>query len=176
MSGSSVRCAHTTRSQTFKNTTHFVTAAHRERRRAQWKERNSDNAFDSAMFRSFRNVIRYHSSRQRACTAASAPRQLSNESTSTSYSQNHKDVTAPFHPSGDQPSAIAETLKLLKEQDRKFVSLRGATGTGKTFVMSELIRRLNRPTLVLAPNKVLAAQLCSEFKALFPRNAVECVT
>ena len=54
--------------------------------------------------------------------------------------------------------------------------LKGATGTGKTFVMSELIRRLNRPTLVLAPNKVLAAQLCSEFKALFPRNAVECVT
>ena len=54
--------------------------------------------------------------------------------------------------------------------------LKGATGTGKTFVMSELIRRLNRPTLVLAPNMVLAAQLCSEFKALFPRNAVECVT
>ena len=164
MSGSSVRCAHTTRSQTFKNTTHFVTAAHRERRRAQWKERNSDNAFDSAMFRSFRNVIRYHSSRQRACTAASAPRQLSNESTSTSYSQNHKDVTAPFHPSGDQPSAIAETLKLLKEQDRKFVSLRGATGTGKTFVVANVIAEHSKPVLVVVPNKTLAAQVARELR------------
>ena len=118
--------------------------------------------FDSAMFRSFRNVIRYHSSRQRACTAASAPRQP-NESTSTSYSQNHKDVTAPFHPSGDQPSAIAETLKLLKEQDRVIVSLRGA-GYGKTFVVANVIAEHSKPVLVVVPNKTLAAQVARELR------------
>ena len=82
---------------------------------------------------------------------------------------------APYAPSAEQEQAVVALQNGVERGEARMV-LKGATGTGKTFVMSELIRRLNRPTLVLAPNKVLAAQLCSEFKALFPRNAVECVT
>ncbi len=82
------------------------------------------------------------------------------------------DIQAPFAPAGHQPNAIAEVTEGfrsgLKEQ-----TLMGVTGSGKTNVMGWVIQELARPTLVLSPNKTLAAQLCAEFKRLFPNNAVE---
>jgi excinuclease UvrABC helicase subunit UvrB len=75
-------------------------------------------------------------------------------------------------PAGDQPRAIAEMLSHLREGVKHQVLL-GATGTGKTFAMANVIAELNIPTLVLAHNKTLAAQLYAEFKELFPKNAVE---
>ena len=81
-------------------------------------------------------------------------------------------VVSPFEPSGDQPEAIdaiANGIELgLDEQ-----TLQGVTGSGKTFTMAKVIERVQRPTLVLAHNKTLAAQLCAEFKEFFPNNAVE---
>ncbi|MBE9176316.1 excinuclease ABC subunit B [Synechocystis salina LEGE 06155] len=79
---------------------------------------------------------------------------------------------APFRPTGDQPTAIASLLNSLQEQ-HKFQTLLGATGTGKTFTMASVIAELGRPTLVLAHNKTLAAQLCNELRQFFPENAVE---
>lgn len=81
-------------------------------------------------------------------------------------------VVADFEPAGDQPRAIRETVELFESGSRNVVLL-GATGTGKTFVMAKVIEKLQRPTLVIAHNKTLAAQLCSEFKEFFPHNAVE---
>ena len=75
-------------------------------------------------------------------------------------------------PQGDQPKAIEEVVQRLKRPE-KFVTLLGVTGSGKTFTMAHVVARLQRPTLVVSPNKTLAAQLVSEFRALFPRNAVE---
>ena len=75
-------------------------------------------------------------------------------------------------PQGDQPKAIEEIVQRLKRPE-KFVTLLGVTGSGKTFSMAHVVARLQRPTLVVSPNKTLAAQLVSEFRALFPRNAVE---
>jgi excinuclease ABC subunit B len=80
-------------------------------------------------------------------------------------------LVAPFKPTGDQPEAIAKLLDGLKKGERH-QTLLGATGTGKTFTMANLIATLNRPTLVIAHNKTLAAQLCSEFRSFFPENAV----
>ncbi|MBW2335152.1 MAG: excinuclease ABC subunit UvrB [Deltaproteobacteria bacterium] len=77
-----------------------------------------------------------------------------------------------FEPTGDQPQAIAKLCQNLLKGKRHNVLL-GVTGSGKTFTMAHVIARLNKPTLVLAPNKTLAAQLYSEFKQLFPNNAVE---
>ena len=81
-------------------------------------------------------------------------------------------LTAPYSPTGDQPTAIAGLVEGLscglKEQ-----TLLGVTGSGKTFTMANVIKEVNRPTLVLTHNKTLAAQLCSEFKEFFPHNAVE---
>ncbi|AIE73471.1 MULTISPECIES: excinuclease ABC subunit UvrB [unclassified Synechocystis] len=79
---------------------------------------------------------------------------------------------APFRPTGDQPTAIASLINSLQEQ-HKFQTLLGATGTGKTFTMASVIAELGRPTLVLAHNKTLAAQLCNELRQFFPENAVE---
>ncbi len=79
---------------------------------------------------------------------------------------------APFQPTGDQPTAIAALTKSLQGQ-HKFQTLLGATGTGKTFTMASVIAELGRPTLVLAHNKTLAAQLCNELRQFFPENAVE---
>ncbi len=79
---------------------------------------------------------------------------------------------APFTPTGDQPEAIAALTQGLLDGDR-FQSLMGVTGSGKTFTMANIIANVNRPTLVLAHNKTLAAQLCTEFKEFFPENAVE---
>ncbi|MEE1126092.1 MAG: excinuclease ABC subunit UvrB [Acutalibacteraceae bacterium] len=77
-----------------------------------------------------------------------------------------------YQPTGDQPQAIDTICKSI-EQGNKEQTLLGVTGSGKTFTMANIIARENRPTLVLAHNKTLAAQLCSEFKEFFPENAVE---
>jgi excinuclease ABC subunit B len=81
-------------------------------------------------------------------------------------------VVAPFQPSGDQPAAIEELARRIRAGEKDVVLL-GATGTGKSATAAWLIERLQRPTLVLAPNKTLAAQLTSEFRELLPGNAVE---
>ncbi len=75
-------------------------------------------------------------------------------------------------PQGDQPQAIDEIVRRVTARE-KFVTLLGVTGSGKTFTMAQVIERLQRPTLIVSPNKTLAAQLVSEFRALFPENAVE---
>ncbi len=80
-------------------------------------------------------------------------------------------VVSPYEPAGDQPKAIRELTEALQSGER-MVTLLGATGTGKTFTMAKVIEALQRPTLVMAHNKTLAAQLCSEFRELFPENAV----
>ncbi len=80
-------------------------------------------------------------------------------------------LVAPFTPTGDQPAAIGKLIKGL-ERGEKHQTLLGATGTGKTFTMANIIQHVQRPTLVLAHNKTLAAQLCSEFQGFFPDNAV----
>ena len=79
---------------------------------------------------------------------------------------------APFAPTGDQPQAIEDLVRGLEYGERE-QTLLGVTGSGKTFTMANVIARMNRPTLVLAHNKTLAAQLCSEFREFFPENAVE---
>jgi len=84
----------------------------------------------------------------------------------------HFELVAPFEPMGDQPQAIEELAGGL-EKGYMEQTLLGATGSGKTFTMAKVIEKVNRPTLVLAHNKTLAAQLCSEFKEFFPKNAVE---
>ncbi|HKF17943.1 MAG TPA: excinuclease ABC subunit UvrB [Candidatus Dormibacteraeota bacterium] len=81
-------------------------------------------------------------------------------------------IDAPFEPKGDQPQAIAELVEGVRSGLREQV-LMGVTGSGKTNVMGWAIQQLERPVLVLSPNKTLAAQLCAEFKRLFPQNAVE---
>jgi excinuclease ABC subunit B len=78
----------------------------------------------------------------------------------------------PYAPAGDQPEAIKQLTDHLKQGDR-FLTLLGATGTGKTFTMANVIQNIQRPTLVIAHNKTLAAQLCNEFREFFPENAVE---
>jgi excinuclease ABC subunit B len=79
---------------------------------------------------------------------------------------------AEFEPTGDQPQAIAELVEAIQGGERDQVLL-GATGTGKTFTMAKVIEAVQRPALILAPNKTLAAQLYGEFKSFFPDNAVE---
>ena len=81
-------------------------------------------------------------------------------------------LISEFKPTGDQPQAIKEIVSQFESND-SFVTLQGVTGSGKTFTMANTIEKLQRPTLVLAHNKTLAAQLYSEFKQFFPNNAVE---
>lgn len=81
-------------------------------------------------------------------------------------------LKSSYQPAGDQPVAIQQICQALKEGERH-QTLMGVTGSGKTFTMAHIIQKLQRPTLVLAPNKTLAAQLFAEFKELFPKNAVE---
>ena len=81
-------------------------------------------------------------------------------------------LVSSYQPTGDQPKAIAELVAGLNRGDRE-QTLLGVTGSGKTFTMANIIAQVNRPALVLAHNKTLAAQLCGEFKAFFPNNAVE---
>ncbi len=81
-------------------------------------------------------------------------------------------LKAPYKPTGDQPQAIAELVKGFREGNQ-FQTLLGVTGSGKTFTMANVIQELQKPTLVIAHNKTLAAQLYGEFKEMFPENAVE---
>ncbi|MGW7329799.1 excinuclease ABC subunit UvrB [Streptomyces sp. NPDC054840] len=82
------------------------------------------------------------------------------------------EVVSPYQPSGDQPAAIAELEKRIRAGEKDVVLL-GATGTGKSATTAWMIEKLQRPTLVMAPNKTLAAQLANEFRELLPNNAVE---
>lgn len=82
------------------------------------------------------------------------------------------ELVSEFEPRGDQPQAI-DTLVKGVENGEKFQTLLGVTGSGKTFTMANVIAKVNKPTIVLAHNKTLAAQLCSEFKEFFPNNCVE---
>ena len=84
----------------------------------------------------------------------------------------HFKLVSDYQPTGDQPEAIEALVKGF-EEGNQFQTLLGVTGSGKTFTMANVIQRLNRPTLVMAHNKTLAAQLYSEFKEFFPENAVE---
>ena len=81
-------------------------------------------------------------------------------------------IISDFKPTGDQPEAIDALVHSIQKEER-FLTLKGVTGSGKTFTMANVIERIQRPTLVLAHNKTLAAQLCSEFKEFFPHNCVE---
>lgn len=81
-------------------------------------------------------------------------------------------LVSSYQPTGDQPEAIDKLVRGIESGARE-QTLMGVTGSGKTFTMANVIAKLNRPTLVLAHNKILAAQLCSEFKEFFPENAVE---
>lgn len=82
------------------------------------------------------------------------------------------EIQSAFKPTGDQPQAIKEIVTSINK-DEKFQTLLGVTGSGKTFTMANIIREVKKPTLILAHNKTLAAQLYSEFKEFFPNNAVE---
>ncbi len=82
------------------------------------------------------------------------------------------DLVSDFKPAGDQPEAIAELIAGFEAGEREQVLL-GVTGSGKTYTIAQVIARVQRPTLVLAPNKTLAAQLYGEMKSFFPDNAVE---
>ena len=81
-------------------------------------------------------------------------------------------LVSKFKPTGDQPQAINALVNGILNGEKE-QSLLGVTGSGKTFTMANIIERVNRPTLILAHNKTLAAQLCSEFREFFPENAVE---
>ncbi len=81
-------------------------------------------------------------------------------------------LVSNYQPTGDQPQAIQQLVEGLNT-GMKEQTLLGVTGSGKTFTMANVIAQVNRPTLVLAHNKTLAAQLCSEFREFFPNNAVE---
>ena len=82
------------------------------------------------------------------------------------------ELVSEYEPAGDQPTAIAELVEAAREGEQTQVLL-GVTGSGKTFTMAKVVEQLQRPALVLAPNKILAAQLYGEFKSFFPNNAVE---
>ena len=82
------------------------------------------------------------------------------------------EVVSEYKPAGDQPQAIEALVAGFKEGNQ-FETLLGVTGSGKTFTMANVIQQLQKPTLIIAHNKTLAAQLYSEFKEFFPENAVE---
>ncbi|MBO4261964.1 MAG: DEAD/DEAH box helicase family protein, partial [Clostridia bacterium] len=81
-------------------------------------------------------------------------------------------LKSPFKPTGDQPQAIDSLVEGVKKGEKAQVLL-GVTGSGKTFTLANVIARVGRPALVIAHNKTLAAQLCSEFREFFPDNCVE---
>src|SRR5579862_4363970 len=82
------------------------------------------------------------------------------------------DISKDFEPKGDQGSAIAGLIDGL-DSGFRFQTLLGATGTGKTYTMASIIQEAQRPALIMAHNKTLAAQLCQEFRAFFPENSVQ---
>ena len=79
-------------------------------------------------------------------------------------------LVSEYKPAGDQPQAVDKLVSGI-QRGYRFQTLLGATGTGKTYTMANVIERVQRPTLVIAHNKTLAAQLCTEFKGFFPDNA-----
>src|SRR5215208_912711 len=81
-------------------------------------------------------------------------------------------LVSDYAPTGDQPTAIEQLVRGVNA-GKKHQTLLGVTGSGKTFTMANIIQQVDRPTLVMAHNKTLAAQLCSEFREFFPENAVE---
>ena len=81
------------------------------------------------------------------------------------------ELISDFQPTGDQPEAIEQIIEG-RDNNFRYLALQGATGTGKTFTMAQVIQKIQRPTLVIAHNKTLAAQLYSEFREFFPNNAV----
>lgn len=81
-------------------------------------------------------------------------------------------LVSDFSPTGDQPEAIKSLVEGLNSSDR-YQTLLGVTGSGKTFTVANVIQQVQKPTLVLAHNKTLAAQLYTEFKQFFPENAIE---
>lgn len=85
---------------------------------------------------------------------------------------NKFELKSEFKPTGDQPEAIEKLVEGINNGMKK-QTLMGVTGSGKTFTMANVIERVNRPTLVLEPNKTLAAQICSELREFFPNSAVE---
>jgi excinuclease ABC subunit B len=85
---------------------------------------------------------------------------------------NNFELVSSYKPSGDQPQAIKELVEGIKRGD-KYQTLLGVTGSGKTFTISNVIKEINKPTLIISHNKTLAAQLYSEFKSFFPKNSVE---
>ena len=84
----------------------------------------------------------------------------------------HFELVSDYKPTGDQPQAIEKLVEGFK-RGNQFETLLGVTGSGKTFTMANVIAALNKPTIILAHNKTLAAQLYGEFKEFFPNNAVE---
>jgi excinuclease ABC subunit B len=101
-------------------------------------------------------------------TAAAA----TSEGTFVSYPDSPFQLFQPYPPAGDQPAAIAQLVEGLND-GLSFQTLLGVTGSGKTFTMANVIAQMGRPAIVFAPNKTLAAQLYSEFREFFPKNAVE---
>ena len=81
-------------------------------------------------------------------------------------------IVADFRATGDQPQAVDSLVEGIERSDR-YHTLMGVTGSGKTFTMANIVERLQRPALVIAHNKTLAAQLATEFKEFFPHNALE---
>ena len=94
------------------------------------------------------------------------------EGTFVSYPDSPFQLFQPYPPAGDQPAAITQLVEGLND-GLSFQTLLGVTGSGKTFTMANVIAQMGRPAIVFAPNKTLAAQLYSEFREFFPRNAVE---
>ena len=84
----------------------------------------------------------------------------------------HFELVSQYNPTGDQPQAIKELVEGFKEGNQCQMLL-GVTGSGKTFTMANVIQQMNKPTLIIAHNKTLEAQLYGEFKEFFPDNAVE---
>jgi excinuclease ABC subunit B len=82
------------------------------------------------------------------------------------------ELNSKYKPAGDQPQAIKSLVRGIKN-GQKFQTLLGVTGSGKTFTVANVIEQVQKPTLVIAPNKTLAAQLTQEFRTFFPKNAVE---
>src|SRR4051812_44911699 len=89
-----------------------------------------------------------------------------------SYPNSPFQLFQPYPPAGDQPTAIGQLVEGIND-GLTYQTLLGVTGSGKTFTMANVIARLGRPAIVFAPNKTLAAQLYSEFREFFPKNAVE---
>ena len=83
----------------------------------------------------------------------------------------HFNLKSNYKPTGDQPGAIKALVESIKHKNR-YQTLQGVTGSGKTFTMANIIQQVQRPTLIVAHNKTLAAQLCQEFREFFPDNAV----